>query len=96
MLMHQVLEGNAKAWLETLWPPPESFEEFVVRFLELYWGKEHQMNFRISLMSGYYRTSYGTMRYDAACKIAALRMCSPPVPVDEIICILTRHFPVSV
>ncbi|KAK7863704.1 hypothetical protein R5R35_003090 [Gryllus longicercus] len=96
LLLHQALEGNAKAWLETLCPLPNSFNEFVVRFLDRYWGKEQQMNFKISLMSGYYRTSSGTMRDYAARKIAALKMCSPPVPDEEIICILTRHFPLSI
>ncbi|KAK7873843.1 hypothetical protein R5R35_005708 [Gryllus longicercus] len=96
LLLHQALEGNAKAWLETLCPLPNSFDEFVVRFLDRYWGKEQQMNFRISLMSGYYRTSSGTMRDYAARKIAALKMCSPPVADEEIICILTRHFPLSI
>jgi predicted RNA-binding protein len=96
LLLHQALEGNAKAWLETLCPLPNSFNEFVVRFLDRYWGKEQQMNFKISLMSGYYRNSSGTMRDYAARKIAALKMCSPPVPDEEIICILTRHFPLSI
>ncbi|KAK7794583.1 hypothetical protein R5R35_003598 [Gryllus longicercus] len=96
LLLHQALEGNAKAWLETLCPMPNSFDEFVVRFLDRYWGKEQQMNFKISLMSGYYRTSSGTMRDYAARKIAALKMCSPPVADEEIICILTRHFPLSI
>ncbi|KAK7874321.1 hypothetical protein R5R35_007796 [Gryllus longicercus] len=96
LLLHQALEGNAKAWLETLCPLPSSFNEFVVRFLDRYWGKEQQMNFKISLMSGYYRTSSGTMRDYAARKIAALKMCSPPVADEEIICILTRHFPLSI
>ncbi len=47
-------------------------------------------------MNTYYKPTLGSMRDYAAGKIAALKLCSPPMEDKEIICLLTRHFPYSI
>lgn len=92
-LMTQLLPGGAKVWFDTLGKNPETFVEFKVKILERYWNDNEQMNFKISLLNGAYRTAFGRMRNYAARKVAALRQCTPKLNDVEIINILTRHFP---
>lgn len=95
-LLYQILQKNARTWLETLEPFPQTIQEFKIKFLNRYWSEEIQLNHKMTVMNTYYKPTLGSMRDYAAGKIAALKLCSPPMEDKEIICLLTRHFPYSI
>lgn len=94
-LIYQMMQGNGKIWFDTLDPFPKNMIEFREKFLERYWGRDTQINFKMSVLSGFWKNSMGTMRDYAAEKIALLRTCRPVMTDEEIMCVLIRHFPVT-
>ncbi len=45
-LLYQILQKNARTWLETLEPFPQTIQEFKIKFLNRYWSEEIQLNTR--------------------------------------------------
>ena len=94
--LYLMLDGNARTWADTFDAFPETLKEFQDRFYERYWNDEIQMNVKLNLMNGYYNQSMGTMREYATQRVGDCKTLRPPMNDQEIICLLTRQFPVSI
>ena len=93
ILAANMLEGAAKDWVDTLYPPLEDFHDFKTRFLERFWNREAQFQHKLKLLTGSFDIHRnGRMSDYFMEQVRAAKLCEPPMEDDEIIYSVARHF----
>ena len=90
----QMLVDHAQEWFQTLLPVPADFQDFRSKFINRFWDRNTQYNFKMDLAKGRWdQNGNMSMRDYAVSRIAQLKQCEPTPPDDEIMWLLTRHYP---